>query len=170
MMLHRITSLAAAPLAWRGLLLAAAGIAAAAQLVLPSTIPIYRPAPASPALLSPQPADQPRPNTVYPEIAEHPLFYPTRLPFVGPKTPEPAAAAVPRITPLRDYALIGIIVSKGIRIALLRPNAGGKTVFATEGQAVDGWTVREIRPDRLHFENGATSFDLRFVSPRWPHP
>ena len=77
---------------------------------------------------------------------------------------------MPRITPLHDYALIGIVVSKGIRIALLRPNAGGKTVFATEGQAVEGWTLREIRPDRLHFENGAASFDLRFASPRWPHP
>jgi hypothetical protein len=147
-----------------------AGIVAAAQLVLPSTMSIYRPAPASPALSSPQPGDQRLPNPIYPAIAEHPLFYPTRMPYVRPKTPEPAAAGVPTLLPLHDYTLIGIVVSQGVRMALLRPNAGGKTVFATEGQAIDGWTLREIRPDRLHFANGAASLDLRFASPRWPHP
>ena len=170
MILHRIPLFASGPLAWRSLLLLAAGIAAAAQLLLPSTMPTYQPAPAALALPSPQTGDRPPPNTDYRAIAEHPLFYPTRQPYVSPKPPEPAVDSAPKLSALSDYALIGIVVSKGIRIALLKPMFGGKTVMATEGQTVNGWTLREISADQLHFSDGAASFDLRFTNPRWPHP
>jgi hypothetical protein len=65
--------------------------------------------------------------------------------------------------------LIGIILGRGVGMALLRPNVGGPTIFAKEGQSVGGWTLHEIRRDRLHFTNAGASFDLRFTSPRWPH-
>ena len=168
MILPRVISLARAPLAWRGLLLVAAASIAAAQLMLPTAISIYRRAPAPPALLSPKPGGEPAPITVYPAITDHPLFYPTRMPYAAPKTPAPAPAA-PELIPLHNYTLIGIILSQGVRMALLRPNAGGPTIFAKEGQSVEGWALNEIRHDRLHFTNAGASFDLRFTSPRWAH-
>jgi hypothetical protein len=150
-------------------LLLAAGTAAATQLMLPTATPIYRAAPAPPALLSSKPVGEPAPITVYPAITEHPLFYPTRTPYVVLKAPAPAASAAPELNPLHNYTLIGIILSQGVRMALLRPNAGGPTIFAKEGQSVEGWTLHEIRRDRLHFTNAGAAFDLRFTSPRWPH-
>ena len=104
----------------------------------------------------------------YPAIAAHPLFSPTREPYVAPPPPPPAAAAAD--SPLHDYRLLGTVVEGDTRIALLKPPDNRKTIRAVPGQIIDGWTLREITPDTLEFANGAERFSLHFPRPRWPHP
>ena len=62
----------------------------------------------------------------------------------------------------------GVLISEGARTALLKPSDGGKTVFISEGQQLNGWTLREITRDALHFESGGNAYDLKFPTPRWP--
>lgn len=164
MTLRRLLSSALAPIAWRSLLALALAIAAFAQLLLPSTLRIAAPA-AVP--LPPENAVRdraaPRPE-VYAAIAEYPLFEPTRRPYIAPKPP---ARATPAAVVLRDYTLLGIVIGDGTRIAVLQPPANGKIVFAAEGQAVGGWTLRRITPRLVRFANGAAHYDMRFAGPRW---
>ena len=108
----------------------------------------------------------------YPAIAEHPLFYPTRQPWVPPPPkpapPAPQAQAPTAPHPLQKYQLVGIVISEGMRTALLKPTDGSKTVVISEGQDLNGWTLREISRDALHFESAGATYDLKFPTPRWP--
>jgi hypothetical protein len=167
-MAGRLMRLAMAPLAWRSLLVLGLAIVALAQLVWPGELPRRPPTPAAapPAASGGGPETPPR--TVYAAIAQHPLFDPTRSPYVAPKVPEPPA--VPTLSPLREYGLLGIVIGKGTRIALLKPPANAKTVIATEGQAIDGWILRRITPGLLRFEKGGVDYEMRFAAPRAAHP
>jgi hypothetical protein len=158
--------LATAPLVWRSLLVLGLAIGAAASLLPAGTLPQPRaaPAPVAPANPEPGPAAPP-PGTAYAAIVEHPLFDPTRTAYVAPKAPEPPA--MPALSPLREYTLLGIVIGSGARIAVLKPPANGKTVIAAEGQAVDGWVLRRITPEGLRFENGGAGYDMRFPGPPW---
>lgn len=102
----------------------------------------------------------PAPRTVeYPAIAEHPLFYPTRRPWVPPPLPEqpPPVAAAP--SPLTDYSLIGVVASDSMRTALVRARAN-KVLTLSEGQEIDGWTLKEITPERLYFTAGEATYEM----------
>jgi hypothetical protein len=164
---RRLAALAAGPIAWRNLAVLAALLAAAVQLAMPMRLPDAGPAAASAgaaALPAPPP---PRRAAGYPAIAEHPLFSPTRKPYVPPPAPAPAATAA--ATALHDYLLLGVVVEGNTGIALLKPPGGDDTIRAVPGQTIAGWKLREITPDTLEFENGAARFALRFPHPRWPH-
>jgi general secretion pathway protein N len=174
MIAARAGALLTAPLAWRGAALVAAALAVASQLVAPTRLTVAAPASPVPAALHlgnsgstalPKPAE-------YAAIAEHPLFYPTRRPWVPP----PPAAAPDRPAPppkgassLENYQLTGVVIGARGRTAVLKVKSGGKTVILDEGQKLDGWTLRAIGPDGLHFEAAGASIDLKFQSPRWPH-
>lgn len=165
---RRLGEFCTGPLAWRGLAVLAAGLAAAALLATPVRLPVREPAAApAPAASSVAPAPR-QPAASYRAIAAHPLFSPTREPYVPPPAPAPANAAAD--SPLHDYRLLGTVVEGNTRIALLKPPSGGKTIRAVPGQIVAGWTLREITPDTLEFANGAERFALHFPHPRWPHP
>lgn len=171
MTLDRVITLAAAPVAWRSLLVLALGVVAVAQLAAPSAPPAASAPPEAPTAVAsgPGPIVAAPGAADYPAILEHPLFYPTRQPWVADNPAEPAGVPA-ALAALKDYALTGIVVSDGARVAVLKPLTKGKTILATEGQVVENWVLREISPERLHFENGSASFDLHFTSPRWPHP
>jgi hypothetical protein len=156
--------LAMGPLAWRSVLVLVLAAGAFAQLLLPRNLPL--PAPPVPAVLAtPEGGGETSPRTVYAAIAEHPLFDPTRRPYVAPKAPEPATTSERAV--LRNYTLLGVVIGDGTRIAILKPPANGKTLTATEGQAIDGWTLRRITPRRVRFENGVTHYDMRFTGLPW---
>jgi hypothetical protein len=167
MMASRLIRPATGSLAWRGLLVLLLAGGAVAQLLLPSSLPLPPRTGATAHATSGTTVATP-PSTFYAAIAEHPLFDPTRSPYVAPKPAAPPAA--PALSPLREYTLLGIVIGNGARVAFLKPPADGKTVIATEGQAIDGWTLRRITPGRLRFENGAAGYDMRFAGTRWLDP
>jgi hypothetical protein len=160
--------LANGPLAWRGFAVAAIAMAAVAQLAMPVRLPAADPINATPAAGVRRAAPPPHPAGLYSAIAEHPLFSPSRQPYVPPKASAPAAVAEHSV--LRDYQLLGIVVEGDTRIALLKPPDGHQTIHAVPGQTIAGWKLRQITPQLVEFENGTASLALHFSTPRWPHP
>jgi hypothetical protein len=161
-MLHRARDIAAMPLAWRSALVLLAGIAVIAQWLTPLDL-TRAPPPLPVAPATPPPVAAPAaaiPVPAFPAIAEHPLFYPSRKPWLPPAPPPAAPPAASR--PLAGYALTGVIVSDKVHRALVRVPTGDKVVTVTEGQAFDGWTLREIRRSGLHFEREGATYDLGF--------
>jgi hypothetical protein len=160
------------PLGWRSTVALLAALAALWQWAMPIELPVSAlpPSPTAAALAMADPAAPVSP--AYPAIAAHPLFYPARQPWVPlpPKAtlPVPAAPAPTAPHPLQKYQLIGVVISDGARTALLKPSDGGKTVAISEGQQLNGWTIREISRDALHFESAGDAYDIKFPTPRWP--
>jgi hypothetical protein len=118
----------------------------------------------------PVPTAQPPANDI---IAQHPLFHPSREPWVPPPTPAPSLRpvnlppAAPAVQPLRNYTLTGLVLSGVTRSALIRAANGNKTIVLREGQILDGWTLKGIGSDGLHFEASGSQFDLRFpIAPK----
>lgn len=156
----------AAALGWR---LAALVLAAGLVIVL-LTIPSDRfgaPEPASEAA-TPRRANDPAVEvsaaraTDYPAIAAHPLFYPSRKPWTpppppAPAPPPPAVAATP--SPLTNYFLVGVVVSDSMRSALVKAQTN-KILTLSEGQEIDGWTLKEITPERLFFTAGNATYEM----------
>ena len=167
MIAQRALALSAGPLVWRSLAVLASAIAVAAQLAMPVQLPVPE------LFVTPQPDTArhaglpPRPATLYPAIAEHPLFSPTRKPYVAPHPPTPAAVA--EGSTLRDYLLLGTVIAGNTRIALLKQPGNHQTIRATPGETIAGWKLREITPDALQFEDAAARFTLHLPNPRWPH-
>ena len=147
-----------------------AGLTAVWQLAMPTQLPVSALAPSPPAA-APAVADPViQVSPAYPAIAEHPLFYPTRQPWVPPPPkaapPAPPTPAPTAVHPLQKYQLVGIVISEGARAALLKSSDGGKTVTVSEGQQLNGWTLREISRDAAHFESAGDAYDLKFPTPR----
>jgi hypothetical protein len=151
-------------LAWRGLLVLATGIAVAVELAFPWEQPsgIAPPAFTGQAELS-YPAGA-APGT-YAAIAEHPLFHPSRAPWVAPPAPPPAVARA-TLQPPADYVLAGVVLSGGARSAIVKPGNAAKAVVVSEGETLNGWMLRRIDAAGLHFEAGGQTFDLGFPGPR----
>jgi hypothetical protein len=119
----------------------------------------------------PQQANAPASDAVTPSvtpsyaaIAEHPLFYPSRMPWVPPPPPQPEPVSTAP-SPLTNYALVGVIVSGHTRSALIKPPGANKTITLEEGQELDGWTLQQITRDRLHFAAGSASYEMAFRKP-----
>jgi hypothetical protein len=160
------------PLGWRSAVLLLAVLAAVWQLAMPIELPVSA-LPPSPPAIAPAAADPTaRVSPAYPAITEHPLFYPARLPWAPPAPkaapPAPQAPAPTAVHPLQKYQLVGVVISEGARTALLKPSDGSKTVRISEGQQLNGWTLREISRDALHFESAGDAYDIKFPTPRWP--
>ena len=160
------------PLGWRSAVVLLAGVAAAWQLAAPTELPVSAPPTDVPAAVPPIAGSAAPASPAYPAIAEHPLFYPTRQPLVPPPPkatpPAPQAPAPTAVHPLQKYQLVGVVISQGARTALLKSSDGGKTVAISEGQQLNGWTLREITRETAHFESSGDTYDLKFPTPRWP--
>src|SRR6266850_340516 len=87
-------------------------------------------------------------NVDYPAIAAHPLFYPSRVPWTPPPPPAPAPVVAAPST-LTAYNLVGVVVSGSMRSAMIKAGRADKTVTLSEGQALDGWTLKSITRERL---------------------
>jgi lipoprotein-anchoring transpeptidase ErfK/SrfK len=153
-------------LVWRLVLVMAAAYALFAVWTAP---PMDLPAPARrPAAARPSQAAEAGGDAnaaAYSAIAEHPLFYPSRKPWQPPPPPPPPPPASTAPAPLTDYALVGVIVSGETRSALIRPPGGNKTITIRVGQELNGWTLKEITRDRLHFAAGDAGYDMNFSKP-----
>jgi hypothetical protein len=160
------------PLGWRSAVMLLAALTVVWQLAMPAQLPVSALAPSPPTAAPPAADPVAQVSPAYPAIAEHPLFYPTRQPWVppAPKAAPPAPQApVPTAShPLQKYQLVGVVISKGARAALLKPSDGSKIVTISEGEQLSGWTLREISRDALRFESNGDAYDIKFPTPRWP--
>jgi general secretion pathway protein N len=157
---------AAVALGWRFAALAAAAAVVALLLTIPSeqfgaAEPVSEPT--NVRRTNEPAAEAPAARLMdYPAIAEHPLFYPTRKPWAPPpppppEPPPPVVAAAP--SPLTDYFLVGVVLSDSMRSALVRAQAN-KILTLSEGQEIEGWTLKEITPERLFFTAGAATYEM----------
>jgi hypothetical protein len=101
--------------------------------------------------LSGAPVEKPAIST-FAEIVERPLFTQSRKPAPKKDTKVAEAASKPE-----TFELIGVIISPGGRMALLRTLATSEIVRAVEGQNVGGWEVRAIKPTQVVLQQGDDS-------------
>jgi general secretion pathway protein N len=89
-------------------------------------------------------------------VLQRPLFAETRR-------PPPPEAAQDTLGAADGFTLLGTIIAGDGKSALIRYGRPPKLARVGEGQAVEGWTVREILPDRVLLEHGAARRALKLV-------
>ncbi len=91
----------------------------------------------------------PPPLTDFSQMVERPLFAQSR----SPEDPaaETAASPLPQPTGKSQLIVMGIIITEGEKVALLKQNnaKGGDTLKVKEGQEVSGWKVASITPESV---------------------
>jgi general secretion pathway protein N len=131
--------------------------AAPLPVVAGSTVPPLPPQPASSTL---------PPIESFAEVTRRPLFSPTRQ----PPPPEVVKDTQGNSTTI---ALLGIIISDDGRIALIEYGRPPALARLKEGQAVEGWTLQSILPDRIVLQHGTTEQEVRLKdragTPAQPH-
>lgn len=139
------------------------GAIVAAELRVPSN------AAAAPAPPAPDPASIAVPsagNASLPPLAslaaviERPLFAANRRPLAH-------AAAAPAADP-KTFSLAGITIAGGERAAFVRHAGSPAIQRLTEGQEIDGWTVRAIAADRITLRHGAAEATMPLYKPANP--
>jgi general secretion pathway protein N len=100
--------------------------------------------------LPPQPASSSLPPIdSFAEVTRRPLFSPTRQ-------PPPPEAVKDTQGNANNFALLGIVISNGARVALIEYGRPPALARLQEGQAVEGWTLQSILPDRVVLQHGAS--------------
>lgn len=88
------------------------------------------------------------------DMLERPLFFDDR------RMPEPEEAAPPPPpTPLR-LKLIGVALSGGTRVALLRNLVNNNLLQLAEGESHDGWTLDSVGAKAASFSRGPQKTEL----------
>jgi hypothetical protein len=87
------------------------------------------------------------PTQAYLTIDARPVFSPARTP-VGPLFDAVAGGTEGR-TSLGDMSLVGIILDRGTRLAMLRTPSSPMAVALSVGSTIDGWLVVEIDDDHV---------------------
>ena len=119
----------------------------------PAASPIA-PDPPEPAVL---PAADPgftmKPLDDFSEIAQRPLFIPSRRPL--PPDTEPPRPG-PRKAERHRFTLKGVVIVADERMAVLQRRRGRTVLRVVEGQQIDGWLVEAIMPDHVVLRQGET--------------
>jgi hypothetical protein len=94
--------------------------------------------------------------STFAEIVARPLFAPSRRPPPVASADSHVEASVAKSV---TFDLIGVMLSNDRRIALLRPRDAtkDKVLQASEGQTVEGWEVRSIKPTQVVLARGDDS-------------
>jgi Type II secretion system protein C len=100
------------------------------------------------------------------DTVRRPLFETSRRPIEAPAPllPPPQAEPVAPSPPFVDQnalSLLGVVASEGRAIALIKRNQTGQNVRVEVGDAVDGWTIVSIEPQRVMIRQGDTQIALR---------
>ncbi|MGO8914491.1 MAG: hypothetical protein ACLQJR_01125 [Stellaceae bacterium] len=108
------------------------------------------------------------PLASYAEVAERPLFSATRQ-------KPPAEPGQDLLGKSGSFVLLGVVISEAGRAALVQHGHPVEIARVSEGQAVEGWTVQSILPDRVVLEHGATEYELKLkdvpaAAPGTPRP
>lgn len=100
------------------------------------------------------------------DTVRRPLFEKSRRPVEAPAPLPPAKTEAPPPPPPRAadenaLSLLGIVASEGRTIALLKRNQTGQNIRVEVGDAVDGWTIEHIEPQRVTLRQGDTRIALQ---------
>ncbi len=91
------------------------------------------------------------PLSTYAEVVSRPLFTSTRRPSTDASTSDRQTA----------FILIGIVISPAERHALVSHGAPPHVERLAEGQNLEGWTIKEILPDRIVIAQGDNELDVK---------
>jgi general secretion pathway protein N len=154
------------PMPRRTLVLAAGNLAAVALVAWPwvtegTSARRFADAP-RPAVETPALAVLP-PAAAFAATAERPLFSPSRRPPSAPATAGKGALD-------GRYRLLGLVIAGPARRALVIEIAGGRRLELSEGDAIEGWTVKRIDRDRVLFTSPAAEATLTLGSASAPAP
>lgn len=103
------------------------------------------------------PQEPPPPRDAYSAFVERPLFDPSRRP------PEPEAEVVEEAAPAalpNIFALVGIIIDGGTRIAFLQQRSPLQVYRVVEGQEIEGWAIETIGLDRVVLRQGSSVVEI----------
>lgn len=112
--------------------------------------------------LAPAPPERLGPLAQYAEIGTRPLFSEDRRPQPFSLTSEGDEAAAPAF----DFVLTSVLLTPGLRMAIVQPSAGGESIRIKLGEAAESqpsWRLTELTPRNAVFEgpDGRKSLDLR---------
>ncbi len=93
------------------------------------------------------------------EMSRRPIEAPA--PLLPPPQAESVAPAPPPFVDQNALSLLGVVASEGRTIALIKRNQTGQNVRVEVGDAVDGWTIVSIEPQRVMIRQGDTQIALR---------
>jgi general secretion pathway protein N len=93
-------------------------------------------------------------------VTERPLFSPDRRP---PQHADDTAGA------WSSFVLAGIIITSASREALVVHGKPQSIAHIQEGQALEGWTITSIYPDRVVFRDRLSEHELKLI-PKAPPP
>jgi len=85
-------------------------------------------------------------------ITERPLFSPSR---------RPPANRPESLGQLSSFFLDGVVISPTDRTAVVEHGRPPVLAHVVVGQAIDGWTVASILPDRIVLRHGETEHELK---------
>lgn len=145
------------PLAWRGLCALVALLPVGWMLAVPPAPPLVETALSRGAVTALPPPSAARIAEAYPRLAAAPLFWPDRTPW---QPPAPAQQAQMVTGALEGYIAVGVMISGDIRQVLIRPPHAGRPQALTEGETLEGWTLRHIDRDRLEFATDTARFEM----------
>jgi hypothetical protein len=98
-------------------------------------------------------------DQAYTELLDRPINLPNRrqppLPGVQKNKPTPARNV--------KFTLIGIVLTEGNNIALIRETANGKVRSIKAGETINGLKLEKVEPDRIIFRKGATVQELKLT-------
>lgn len=108
----------------------------------------------------------------YAAIRDRPLFRPDRKPRVDEPEDEVAEAPPEELPKLDGMDLAGVMLSPGASMAWVKDPSQPAPVRVRLGEVLAGWTVKDIKADRLVLERqGATdTLPLRTFNAPWSSP
>jgi len=115
--------------------------AAAAPRVIPATAPL--------------PHYDPPPQNAFAMINARPLFSPSRAPVVEAAETGTTSRQPP------DVSLVGVAIGADKSVALLKSPNAQTAVSAVLGQAIDGWRLVRIEPDKVVFAANGTEYTVK---------
>lgn len=117
-----------------------------------AVVQVSPPAPKPEAETGAPPVFNPPPPSDYADALARPLFSSSRR----PPSAEPAA-----VDAHPDFVLVGIVLSDRDAHALIQHGQPSHVDRVIEGQALDGWTVDAILPDRVVFRRADAQIEVK---------
>ncbi len=100
----------------------------------------------------------PPPMALFDVINERPVFSPLRKPIAAGGSGV-AGVGGPALDPI-DISLVGIILDPQHQLALLKTTAAPAAVSLGVGGMIEGWTISQIRSDRVVIHSGSSDREI----------
>lgn len=94
-------------------------------------------------------------SAAFDDIDARPVFNPSRQAIAAAATSAGGLAALPS-----DLSLIGVIIEGDTRMALIKSQSAAFASGIKQGDAIEGWTVAEVDPDRVVLQSGPRKQEL----------